>query len=444
MTTSIYDPLSELYFDKADLKQEFDTTFHQCADCRLCIKYCYSFKSLFQMVDELHDADPTKLTEPETERIVNECFQCKLCYTNCPYNPETDSEWNIDFPRLMLRALSIMNEEGNTTRSAKLLAKTDLQGKVLTKVAPIFNKSNEIKPARFLVEKTMGIARDRLLPTFTNNRFSKWFKQHVNTNHAKREARVALFPTCLVEYQNPDIGKAVVNVYERNGIECTLPPGQVCCGMPHLDAGDTEKFTENAKKNVKILVEAIDNGFDIVVPQPTCAYVLKKDYIDYLGTGEAQKVADNTYDVSEYLMKQHRVEPLDKNFEGQTFSNITWHQPCHYGAQNMGPQSSLLMKLTGAKVEMTNRCSAIDGTWGLRKENVDMARKIAKPLMDFVNKKDSELVAGDCNLANTAIKEGTGRVPVHPIQVLNAAYGYEKFDGQVRAEKKEKDNDVNS
>ena len=439
MATSIYSPLDELYFDKSDLKKELDTTFHQCSDCRLCIKYCYSFKSLFQMVDELHDADVEKITEQEHERIVNECFQCKLCYTNCPYNPETDSEWNIDFPRLMLRALSIMNNEKKTTRAAKLLAKTDLQGKLITKVAPIYNKTNEIKPARKLIEMTTGISKERLLPTFTNIRFSKWFKKHAPKLGNKRDVKAALFPTCLVEYQNPDIGKAAVNVYEKNGIECTLPEGQVCCGMPHLDGGDVEKFKENARKNVAVLSKAIDEGYDIVVPQPTCGYVLKKDYFDYLGTEDAKKVADNTYDISEYLIKQHKNDPLDKNFEGQTFETITWHQPCHYGAQNMGPQSSLLMKLTGAKVEMTNRCSAIDGTWGLRKENVDMARKIAKPLMDFVEKKDSQLVAGDCNLANTAIQEGTGRVPVHPIQVLNAAYGYEKFSGKVFSDKKKEE-----
>ncbi|MBP9114925.1 MAG: Fe-S oxidoreductase [Acidimicrobiia bacterium] len=436
MTTSLYDPLDDLYFDKADLKKELDQTFHQCADCRLCIKYCYSFKSLFQMVDEIHEGDSSAITQKENDRIVNECFQCKLCYTNCPYNPETDTEWNIDFPRLMLRALSIMNQDGKTTRSAKLLAKTDMQGKLVTKVAPIFNKTNEIKPVRVIIEKATGISKERLLPTFTFTKFSSWFKKRTSNITNKRDVKVALFPTCLVEYQNPDIGKAVVGVYEKNGIECTLPKGQVCCGMPHLDAGDTKSFTKNAKKNVEILSKAIDEGYDIVVPQPTCGYVLKKDYIDYLGSKDAQKVADNTYDVSEYLMKQHKISPLNKDFDGQTFDTITWHQPCHYGAQNMGPQSSLLMKLTGAKVEMTTRCSAIDGTWGLRKENVSMARKIAKPLMDFVNKKESNLVAGDCNLANTAIEEGTGRLPVHPIQVLNAAYGNEMFNGEVKATKK--------
>jgi Fe-S oxidoreductase len=84
------------------------------------------------------------------------------------------------------------------------------------------------------------------------------------------------------------------------------------------------------------------------------------------------------------------------------------------------------MALTGAKVSMVERCSAIDGTWGLRAENVEMARKIAKPLMEAISKAETDLVAGDCHLANTAIREATGKVPSHPVQVLAAAYGLEE------------------
>ncbi len=82
-------------------------------------------------------------------------------------------------------------------------------------------------------------------------RFSKWFRRRDAPRRSRsRAATVALFPTCLVEYQDPSIGKAVVGVYERNGIACELPEGQVCCGMPWLDAGDIDKFREHAEKNV--------------------------------------------------------------------------------------------------------------------------------------------------------------------------------------------------
>jgi Fe-S oxidoreductase len=390
----------------------------------------------------VHDADATALTEKEHDQIVNECFQCKLCYVNCPYTPDQDAEWKIDFPRLMLRSLSIMQNEKKTTRASRLLARTDLQGKVATKFSAIVNRSSNIKPARSIIQATTGIAKERLLPTFTKQRFSTWFRKHLRAHEDNSRGSVALFPTCLVEYQQPAVGHATVNVLEHNGVECSLPVGQVCCGMPWLDAGDDDKFLAQARKNVAALVPSVKEGKPVIVPQPTCAYVLKNDYPDYLDTNDARLVAENTYDISEYLMKQHRENPLDTDFTGQTFSTITWHQPCHYQAQQMGPQSMQLMRLTGAKVEMTNRCSAIDGTWGLRKENVAMAKKIAKPLMDFVNKKQSELVAGDCNLANTAIREGTGRVPVHPVEVIAAAYGYSDLASHVKT--KEETDDTSS
>ena len=101
-------------------------------------------------------------------------------------------------------------------------------------------------------------------------------------------APVALFPTCLVEYQEPAIGKAMVGVYERNGIACELPEGQVCCGMPWLDAGDVDKFREHAEKQRRrARRRRWRPGRTIVVPQPTCAYVLKHEYPDFLGTDDA-------------------------------------------------------------------------------------------------------------------------------------------------------------
>jgi Fe-S oxidoreductase len=55
----------------------------------------------------------------------------------------------------------------------------------------------------------------------------------------------------------------------------------------------------------------------------------------------------------------------------------------------------------------------------------EMAHRIAQPLMDALREATTDLIAGDCQLANTAIREATTKVPVHPIQVLAHAYGLE-------------------
>lgn len=427
-TANLYDPLSTSYWDSDDARAERDRTFTVCSNCRVCVRFCPSFKDLFAFIDEGGDADEVGfLTDAQHQQVVDECYQCKLCYVVCPYTPDQGQEWKIDFPRLMLRSLAIQGKKGQIQKGARLLARTDLQGKVATSMSGIVNRTNKVKFVRKAMERTTGISRERLVPTFAKIRFSKWFRRRTKPEMATpRGSGVALFTTCLVEYQDPEIGKAVVNVCERNGITCDLPDGEVCCGMPWLDAGDVKKFRENAEKNVAALVESVRDGKDIVVAQPTCAYVLKNEYADFLGTDDARLVAEHTFDISEYLMARHREVPLDTNFSGPTYETITWQAACHYRAQQIGPKSRDLMALTGAKVTMVERCSAIDGTWGLRAENVAMARKIARPLMEAITKADTDLVAGDCQLSNTAIREDTGKRPVHPIQVLARAYDLEE------------------
>jgi Fe-S oxidoreductase len=322
----------------------------------------------------------------------------------------------------MLRSLTIQGRQHQSSTSSRLLARTDLQGKVSTALAPVVNATAKLKPARALLEKVTGISRDRLLPTFDRVRFSKWFRNRT-PNTAGVGGQVALFPTCLVEYQEPAVGKAMVGVLERNGFACDLPEGQVCCGMPWLDAGDADRFREAAQHNVDALLPAVDAGLPIIVPQPTCAYTIKDEYPAFLGTDAARKIADATFDAAEFLMARHREDGLDTNFEGTTYETILWHAACHQRAQQIGPKSSQLMQLTGAEVSVVVRCSAIDGTWGLRAENLELAQRVAKPLMTKVSESDAQLVAGDCQLANVAITESTGKRPVHPLQVLARAYG---------------------
>jgi Fe-S oxidoreductase len=429
-TQNLYDPREAGYLDPAAARAERDRTFQICSDCRICVRFCPSFKDLFRFIDEREDGahDVTFLSDAQHTQVVDECYQCKLCFLVCPYTPGKEQDWVVDFPRLMLRSLAIEHGEGHVDRSAKLLAHTDLQGKVATTLAPIVNRTNGLGFVRKAMEATTGIAADRMLPTFAKEKFSQWYRKRRNarlTAPSAERGRVALFPTCLVEYQDPAIGKALVDVYEHNGIGCDLPEGEICCGMPWLDAGDIAKFEEHARRNVQVLAAQVKAGKDVVVPQPTCAYVLKNECPDFLGTDDARLVADHTYDASEYLMAKHREEPLDTDFAGVRYATITWHAACHYRAQQMGPKSRDLMALTGAKVNMVERCSAIDGTWGLRAENVEMARKVARPLMEAIETAETELIAGDCHLANTAIEEATSKEPLHPLQVIARAYGLE-------------------
>lgn len=429
--TITYDPKHPQYLDEADVRGEMTRVYDLCHGCQLCSNLCTSFPTLFEFIDRHDDHDAGRLTPAQQDQVVDQCLQCKLCYINCPYIPGVH-EWAIDFPRLMLRADAMRYDTGQVSMrhraTTTFMGHTDLLGKVATIAAPLANKvvnAGSGSLVRKVVEKTTGVSSVRLLPPYARQRFTTWFNRRPKLRINKRQGRVAVFPTCLVEYQQPDIGHDLVKVYERNGIECRLTEGAGCCGAPYLHSGDLDQFNKVAAKNVAALAKSVRKGLDIVVPQPTCGYILKKDYVDYVGGPDAELVASHTYDAAEYLMKVHKAEgtALDIDFTGDIPDTVTYHVPCHLKAQNIGLKSRDLIKLTGAKVKLVQQCSGIDGMWGLRAENTDISIPIAKKLGDEIRRANGDVVAGDCHLANTAIVEQTGESPLHPLQLIARAYG---------------------
>jgi glycerol-3-phosphate dehydrogenase subunit C len=432
--TTTYDPRDPLYLDEADVRGELTRVYDLCHGCRRCLELCTSFPTLFGMIDKHDDQDAGRLTPAEQDQVVDECFQCKLCYGNCPYTPELH-EWNLDFPRLMLRAEALQHANGiKSTRhraATRVMGRTDLIGRMAVTAAPIANRVVNAEPGsvmRKVVAKFTGVSSVRLLPPYAKQRFSTWFEKRPKVRLTNRQGRVTVFPTCLVEYQETAIGKDLVKVYEHNGIECNNTAAG-CCGAPWLHSGDVKEFTKIAKRNVSTLAAEVRSGTDIVVPQPTCSYIIKRDYPDYVvdesARADAELVAAHTFDAAEYLVNIHMGDDttLATDFTGETVESITYHAPCHLRAQDIGFTSRDLMKLTGAKVELVQQCSGIDGMWGLRAGNEDISVPIAKKLGEHIELAGGDAVAGDCHLANTAIVEQTGRNAKHPLQILARAYG---------------------
>ena len=96
---------------------------------------CTSFPTLFDLIDRHDDHDAGRLTPAQQDQVVDECFQCKLCFVNCPYTPGRD-ELAVDFPRLMLRAdgdapanrPALPATRGE--RPTQVLGRTDLVGRL--------------------------------------------------------------------------------------------------------------------------------------------------------------------------------------------------------------------------------------------------------------------------------------------------------------------------
>src|SRR5439155_12911172 len=103
MAVGTLDLNSPEFWDRSAVDTELRRVYDICGGCRRCLALCPSFKVLFDRLDvDAVDGDVEKLPARDVKEVVDLCYQCKLCFNHCPYTPP--HRWEVDFPRLMLRA----------------------------------------------------------------------------------------------------------------------------------------------------------------------------------------------------------------------------------------------------------------------------------------------------------------------------------------------------
>jgi Fe-S oxidoreductase len=375
------------------------------------------------MLDEAvdkNDGDVEKVTSADYRKIVDLCWQCKLCYNHCPYTPP--HKWDIDFPRLMLRAKAARAGAEGVSRQDAWLGNVDAVGGLGCATAPLSNWANSFGPHRALMEAVVGIDRTRNLPKFHHKTFARWFRQRGGGRRSDGP-RIAFFYSCSVNYNEPQVGRDAVSVLEKNGCAVTCPE-QVCCGMPYLDGGDLAAAAENARKNIERLLPLVDQGAKVVVPQPTCSYVLKKEYPMLAPGAAAEKVAAATQDLFEYLAARKQEGTLDTTFPGKGPGKVAYQMPCHLRAQNMGFKTRDVLQLVpGTSVSVVEKCTAMDGTWGMKKEYYQVSLQYARKAVQEMEAAQPETFMTDCTLSALQIEAVRGAKPAHPIALLREAYG---------------------
>jgi len=414
-----FDPRDPSFFDVQAVEKELARVAEICDGCRRCHRLCPSFDHLLERVDA-HEGDVAKVASADYRRVVDLCWQCKLCFNHCPYTPP--HRFDIDFPRMMLRAKAARAKAEGVTRQDRWLGDVDRVGTLASAVAPLVNLANGFRPHRIALEAAVGIHRDRNLPRFHHKTFARWFRER-KPPVVETSRPVALFFSCSVNYNEPQVGRDAVAVLEKNGCRVACPE-QVCCGMPYLDGGDVASATANAQRNLAALAPLVKQGATVIVPQPTCSYVLKQEYPLLAPGPDADAVSAATRDVFEYLAGRRAEGTLDTSFPGKGPGKVAYQMPCHLRAQNMGFKTrDVLQAIPGTQVSVVERCTAMDGTWAMKKEFFPISLTFARKAVEQMQVTEPDVFATDCTLSALQIEAAHGRRPAHPLTLLREAYG---------------------
>jgi len=411
----------EDFYNEQSLNQELERVFDICHGCRRCVSLCKSFPTLFDLVDESETFEIDSVDKADYKKVVDQCYLCDLCYmTKCPYVPP--HEWNVDFPHLMLRAKAIQFKKGETKRLHKVLTSPKQVGSVASKpvISSIVNWSNSNKTIRKITENIMGVHVDAVVPKYHSKTLTKLFIE----DNTVSKFKVVIFGTCYGEYNDPKSVIDLVDVLRHNNVEVKLIKNTQCCGMPKMELGDLETVIKYANENITPLRKLVGDGYKLIAPIPSCVLMFKNELPMIISDNEDIKLISKAFfDPFEYLSFLNDSAQFDTNFSAID-KEVLYQMACHQRVQNIGSHTKKILGLIpDLDVNIAERCSGHDGTYGVRKETHTYAVTIGKPVAKKITD-NTDLVVSDCVMAGNHIAHiATQNIEaIHPITLVKMAY----------------------
>jgi FAD/FMN-containing dehydrogenase/Fe-S oxidoreductase len=360
---------------------------------------------------------PETLTSDEFKAVTDLCVNCHMCRLECPAA--------VDIPKLMMEGKGSYVQINGLSTSDWLMSRIDRLSSLGSKFRPFANWAITNGPARWLIEKTMGIAQRRKLPRFAPRSFLRIASRRRLTRATRRNvAKVLYFVDTYANYHDPQLAEALVSVLEHNAVSVYVHPAQQSSGMPMISLGALGAARKIAEHNVALLSEAVRQGYHIVATEPSAALALRHEYPTLLDDDEARLVAANTSEACTYLWKLHQGGKLQLDLRPVN-ATLGYHQPCHIKALEVGtPGENLLRLIPGLVIDRTqNGCSGMAGTFGLKRENYRASMRAGRAMIASLRSRHLQAGVTECSACKMQMEQGTQKPTIHPIKLLALAYG---------------------
>jgi len=354
---------------------------------------------------------PGEFTSERMHAVLDLCLECKACKAECPSG--------VDMAKIKYEFLAHYQAEHGTPLRSRFFGNIYALSDLAHWFAPLLNPALKLPPIRWLNEKALGIARQRILPPFAARSFRDWYRGGHDRADGRQKS-VVLFTDTFTNFNHPEIGAAAVKVLEAAGYEVLLA-NHGCCGRPMISKGLLDQAKAAAARNVNALADFAGRGMPIVGLEPSCLLTLRDEYLDLLPDDpRAKQVAEKTLLIEEFLSSLAVRGELHLRWKAEA-RRVLVHGHCYQKAlTGTGPLLQML-RLPGWEVsEINSGCCGMAGSFGYEAEHYGISQTIGEErLFPAVRSADPDtMIAASGMSCRHQIEGGTGRTPRHPIQLL--------------------------
>jgi Fe-S oxidoreductase len=349
--------------------------------------------------------------------VMDLCVQCKACKTECPSN--------VDMAKIKTEWLNKYWQANGISRRTNLFAHQPQMARRFNggMRAGLVNWVNRFGPARRIMEKTVGISAKRPLPRFAREPFTKWF---ASFKWPEEGTPVVLFADTFNNFNHPEVARAAAEFLQHTGHRVIVAEAGACCGRPLISKGLITEAQAQALRTVDLLYPYAEQGWTIVGLEPSCILTFGDEYLSLLpGDPRTRQVAEATTTFEEYVVRLAETGMLDKVAWKDETRQVLLHGHCHQKALvGTRPSKQCLSLPPGYTVEtLDTSCCGMAGAFGYEAEHYDIPIQMAERRLAPAVRAAAEdtLIAAAGTSGRAQISDTTGRVALHPAEILRNA-----------------------
>ncbi|MGC8828679.1 MAG: FAD-binding and (Fe-S)-binding domain-containing protein [Verrucomicrobiia bacterium] len=365
----------------------------------------------------------------ELVKVLNSCLSCKACATECPSN--------VNMALIKAELLNAQHKIDGVPIQARIFGYIDIIAKYASKAPYLSNLIINLPPIRWALLKFADITDRRPLPRFSKFSFRNWFRNQKTIRTLNERRKVILWDDTFVNYYEPEIGIAAINVLQSIGFEVLLLKDKKCCGRPTFSQGLLDRVAALGSHNLTLLGKNKENGSEFLSPggeiflstseieklpiiflEPSCYSMFVEDYLE-LGIPGAEDIAKRCFLFEEFIENEIKNSGLKFKVSNQP---LAVHIHCHIKSRMDAEVVRRALSIaTTEKVKILDTaCCGMAGAFGASDSKYELSRQVGMMMAKIIEAEatDALLIASGTS-CRQQIEHLTGCKALHPAQLLS-------------------------
>ncbi len=356
----------------------------------------------------------------EIYEILDLCLACKGCRSECPSG--------VDIAKLKSEFLQHYNDVHPPSLRTRLIASLPSIYNLFSVIPGIFNFFAANRFSSLIIKKVAGFASERSIPLLAPVTFRMWLKRNLpKLNPEAPSGEVCLFVDEFTNHNDFHAGIATARLLTGLGYRIIVT-GNAASARTYISKGFLRKARKLIIKNIETFAPLVSAERPLVGIEPSAILGFRDEFPDLAGDGhreQALKLADETFTLEEFIVREFQAGRISRESFRTDAVEVLVHVHCQQKAiTTSAPVIEALGIPAGYKVrEIPSGCCGMAGAFGYEKEHFELAQKVGEMVLfpDVRTASAETIICAPGTSCRHHVKDGTGRIALHPAEVLFAA-----------------------